>query len=68
MLAKKHRNRENLSRVKREAMTTLVDRGKSVKDKLDGLYKKRQEEMTKQHETVREQFQEHREKVRKNFR
>ncbi|XP_048526774.1 1-phosphatidylinositol 4,5-bisphosphate phosphodiesterase classes I and II isoform X2 [Dendroctonus ponderosae] len=64
MLSKKHRNRDTLNRVKREAMTAVLDRGVSVKDKLFGVYKKREEEMVKQHETVRIQFKEHREKER----
>ncbi|XP_066146775.1 1-phosphatidylinositol 4,5-bisphosphate phosphodiesterase classes I and II isoform X2 [Euwallacea fornicatus] len=64
MLSKKHRNREQLTRVKREAMTALLDRGQSVKDKLDGVYKKRQEEMVKQHEAVQLQLREYREKER----
>lgn len=64
LLSKQHRNREQLMRVKREAMNAVVDRGKSVKEKLDGLYKKRQEEMTKQQEAVQQQFREFRDKVR----
>ncbi|ERL91970.1 hypothetical protein D910_09293, partial [Dendroctonus ponderosae] len=67
MLSKKHRNRDTLNRVKREAMTAVLDRGVSVKDKLFGVYKKREEEMVKQHETVRIQFKEHREKVPGNI-
>lgn len=63
LLSKKHRNREQFTRVKREAVTAVVDRGVSEREKLGQLFETRKEELQQRHEAVREQFQEHREKV-----
>ncbi|XP_076273295.1 phospholipase C at 21C isoform X3 [Rhynchophorus ferrugineus] len=64
LLAKKHRNREQFTRVKREAVTAVVGRGVSEREKLENLFKNRKDELSKQHESVREQFEEHRKKAR----
>lgn len=64
LLAKKHRNREQFTRVKREAVTAVVDRGVSEREKLGQLFETKKEELQNRHETVREQFQEHREKAK----
>lgn len=64
-LAKKHRNREQFTRVKREAVTAVVGRGVSEREKLDQLFENRRDELLKQHEMVKEALSEHRAKVAK---
>ncbi|XP_030750745.1 1-phosphatidylinositol 4,5-bisphosphate phosphodiesterase classes I and II isoform X2 [Sitophilus oryzae] len=64
LLAKKHRNREQFTRVKREAVTAVVGRGVSEREKLENLFDTRKEELQRQHECVRDQLQEHREKAK----
>ncbi|XP_050313003.1 1-phosphatidylinositol 4,5-bisphosphate phosphodiesterase classes I and II isoform X2 [Anthonomus grandis grandis] len=67
MLAKKHRNREQFTRVKREAVTAVVDRGVSEREKLGQVFEARKDQLLKQHEAVREQFLEHKEKARQTL-
>lgn len=63
-LAKKHRNREQFTRVKREAVTAVVGRGVSEREKLGQLFENRREDLQRQHDVVRDLLIEHREKVR----
>ncbi|CAH1173596.1 unnamed protein product [Phaedon cochleariae] len=63
-LAKKHRNREQFTRVKHEAVTAVVGRGVSEREKLGQVFEKRKEELARQHEAVREMLAEHREKAK----
>ncbi|CAH0561313.1 unnamed protein product [Brassicogethes aeneus] len=63
-LAKKHRNREQFTRVKREAVTAVVGRGVSEREKLDQLFENRKEELLKQHEMVKEALTENRAKAK----
>ncbi|XP_049826197.1 1-phosphatidylinositol 4,5-bisphosphate phosphodiesterase classes I and II-like isoform X2 [Aethina tumida] len=63
-LAKKHRNREQFTRVKREAVTAVVGRGVSEREKLDQLFENRRDELLKQHEMVKEALSEHRAKAK----
>ncbi|XP_057656050.1 1-phosphatidylinositol 4,5-bisphosphate phosphodiesterase classes I and II [Diorhabda carinulata] len=63
-LAKKHRNREQFTRVKREAVTAVVGRGVSEREKLGQLFENRKEELQRQHEHVRELLTEQRDKAK----
>lgn len=62
-LAKKHRNRDQFTRVKREAVTAVVGRGVSERKKLGLLFENRKEELQRQHEQVKEMLMEQRDKV-----
>lgn len=62
-LAKKHRNREQFTRVKREAVTAVVGRGVSEREKLGEIFDNRREELQRQHESVRDALMEQRAKV-----
>ena len=62
-LAKKHRNREQFTQVKREAMSAVVGRGVSEREKLGQIFEHRREDLQRQHEAVRDALTEQREKV-----
>lgn len=62
-LAKKHRNREELGRVKREVAKGVVEKGVAERVKLGQNYELKREELQKQHESVRLALGEHRNKV-----
>lgn len=62
-LAKKHRNREQFTLVKREVAHAVVGRGVSEREKLEQIFENRREELQRQHEAVREALMEHRSKV-----
>lgn len=62
-LQKKHRNREQFTRVKREAVTAVVEKGVFEREKLAQIFKNRKEELQRQHECVRDALMEHRAKV-----
>ena len=66
-LAKKHRDRDELVRVKREVDRGVVDRGVTEREKLEQAYEHRKEELHRQHEAVRNAFGDHREKVSCRF-
>ncbi|KAG5867225.1 hypothetical protein JTB14_027094 [Gonioctena quinquepunctata] len=63
-LSKKHRNREQFTRVKREAVTAVVGRGVSEREKLGQLFENRKEELLRQHEHVKELLLEQRDKAK----
>nr|CAI5853820.1 unnamed protein product [Callosobruchus analis] len=63
-LAKKHRNREQFTRVKREAVTAVVGRGVSEREKLGQMFENKREELQRQHELVKELLVEQREKAK----
>ncbi|CAG9858633.1 unnamed protein product [Phyllotreta striolata] len=61
-LKEKHRNREQFTRVKREAVTAVVERGVSEREKLSQLYENRKEDLQRQHEHVKDLLLEQRDK------
>ncbi|RZC39107.1 1-phosphatidylinositol 4,5-bisphosphate phosphodiesterase classes I and II, partial [Asbolus verrucosus] len=61
-LAKKHRNREQFTRVKREAVTAVVGRGVSEREKLGQIFESRREDLQRQHEAVKDALAECRNK------
>ncbi|XP_072396815.1 1-phosphatidylinositol 4,5-bisphosphate phosphodiesterase classes I and II isoform X2 [Diabrotica undecimpunctata] len=63
-LAKKHRNREQFTRVKREAVTAVVGRGVSEREKLGQIFETRKDELQRQHEQVKELLTEQRDKAK----
>ncbi|KAJ8919539.1 hypothetical protein NQ315_002160 [Exocentrus adspersus] len=63
-LAKKHRNREQFTRVKREAVTAVVGRGVSEREKLGQLFENRREELQRQHDVVRDSLIEQKDKAK----
>lgn len=62
-LAKKHRDRDELVRVKREVATAVVDRGVSERERLGQAYENKRDELQKQHDAVRSALAESRAKV-----
>lgn len=62
-LAKKHRDRDELVRVKREVATAVVDRGVSERERLGQAYENKRDELLRQHEAVRNALAENRAKV-----
>lgn len=62
-LAKKHRDRDELVRVKKEVAKGVVEKGVAERVKLAQNYELRREELQKQHESVRLALGEHRNKV-----
>lgn len=63
-LAKKHRDRDELVRVKREVASNVVDRGVLEREKLDQAFQHRLADLEKQHEAVRNALADQRAKVR----
>ncbi|KYB27786.1 1-phosphatidylinositol 4,5-bisphosphate phosphodiesterase classes I and II-like Protein [Tribolium castaneum] len=63
-LAKKHRNREQFTRVKREAESAVVGRGVSEREKLGQIFESRREELQRQHEAVKDALAECRNKAK----
>lgn len=62
-LAKKHRDREALVRVKKEVAKGVVEKGVTERVKLAQNYELKREELQRQHECVRLALGEHRNKV-----
>lgn len=62
-LAKRHRDRDELVRVKREVASAVVDRGVSERERLGQCYEMRKDELLRQHELVRNVMAETRAKV-----
>lgn len=62
-LAKKHRDRDELVRVKREVATAVVDRGVSERERLGHAYENKRDELQRQHDAVRNALTESRAKV-----
>ncbi|KAK4886210.1 hypothetical protein RN001_002481 [Aquatica leii] len=63
-LAKKHRDRDELVRVKREVASAVVDRGVTERERLGQSFEMRKDELTKQHEAVRNALTEHKLKAK----
>ncbi|XP_031353442.1 1-phosphatidylinositol 4,5-bisphosphate phosphodiesterase classes I and II isoform X2 [Photinus pyralis] len=63
-LAKKHRDRDELVRVKREVASAVVDRGVTERERLGQTFEVRKEELTRQHEAVKNALVEHKQKAK----
>lgn len=63
-LEKKHRDRDELVRVKREVASNVVDRGVLEREKLNQAFQQRIGDLEKQHEAVRNALGDQRAKVR----
>ncbi|KAK5643289.1 hypothetical protein RI129_007134 [Pyrocoelia pectoralis] len=63
-LAKKHRDRDELVRVKREVASAVVDRGVTERERLGQTFEVRKEELTRQHEAVKNALTEHKQKAK----
>lgn len=66
-LAKKHRDRDELVRVKREVASAVVERGVAERVKLAENYEIKRDELQKQHEAVLLALSDHRTKVSSLF-
>lgn len=62
-LAKKHRNRDQFTRVKQEAASAVVCRGVSEREKLGQHFENRKDELQRQHDLVRDMLKDQRDKV-----
>lgn len=62
-LAKKHRDRDELVRVKREVASAVVDRGVTERERLGQAFEHKRDELQRQHEAVRNALAEQRAKV-----
>ncbi|XP_044748447.1 1-phosphatidylinositol 4,5-bisphosphate phosphodiesterase classes I and II isoform X2 [Coccinella septempunctata] len=63
-LARKHLNKEQFTRIKKEVVSAVVDRGVSEREKLTQQFNEKQDELTRQHECVKEALNEHRTKAK----
>lgn len=63
-LAKKHRDRDELVRVKREVASAVVDRGVTERERLGQTFELRKDELTRQHEAVKNALLEHKAKAK----
>lgn len=63
-LAKKHRDRDELVRVKREVASAVVDRGVTERERLLQTFEMRKDELLRQHEAVRNALAEHKAKAK----
>ncbi|KAF5308886.1 hypothetical protein FQR65_LT00586 [Abscondita terminalis] len=63
-LAKKHKDRDELVRVKREVASAVVDRGVTERERLGQTFEMRKEELTRQHEAIRNALAEHKLKAK----
>lgn len=62
-LTQKHRDRDELVRMKREVASSLVGRGVTERLRLAQAFEKRREELQRQHDQVKANLQDHRSKV-----
>lgn len=62
-LALKHKDKDELERMKREVASTVVEKGVAERVRLTSNYEKRKEELQKQHDAVRATLHEQKEKV-----
>ncbi|KAJ6643728.1 1-phosphatidylinositol 4,5-bisphosphate phosphodiesterase classes I and II, partial [Pseudolycoriella hygida] len=58
-LALKHKDRDELIRMKREVASSLVGRGVTERVRLTQAYEKKRDELQKQHDSVRAALLEH---------
>ncbi|KAF2905741.1 hypothetical protein ILUMI_00434 [Ignelater luminosus] len=63
-LAKKHRDRDELVRVKREVASAVVDRGVTERERLGQTFEMRKDELLRQHEAVKNALAEHKAKAK----
>ncbi|XP_065158334.1 1-phosphatidylinositol 4,5-bisphosphate phosphodiesterase classes I and II [Atheta coriaria] len=63
-LSKIHRDRDELVRVKREVNSAVVDRGVIERERLARLFEQKRDDITRQHEHVKNALQEHRTKAK----
>lgn len=63
-LAKVHKDRDELVRIKRELDSQMVDKGVHERIRLTEAYERRREHLTRQHERVRQQLTDHREQAK----
>lgn len=66
-LSKIHRDRDELVRVKREVNSAVVDRGVIERERLARLFEQKRDDITRQHEHVKNALQEHRTKVTNKY-
>ncbi|XP_031622948.1 1-phosphatidylinositol 4,5-bisphosphate phosphodiesterase classes I and II [Contarinia nasturtii] len=59
-----HRDRDELVRMKREVASSLVERGVAERVRLTQAYEKKKAELQKQHDTVKNQLNDHKEKAK----
>lgn len=62
-LARKHLNKEQFTRIKKEVVSAVVDRGVSEREKLTQQFLEKQDELTRQHEGVKDALNDYRSKV-----
>lgn len=62
-LAKKHRDRDELVRVKREVASAVVEKGVAERVRLAQSFESRRDELLRQHEAVRNALADHKAKV-----
>lgn len=62
-LAKIHKDKDEMVRIKREVASSIVEKGVSERVRLKEAYRKRQEELERQHSDVRARLEEERAKV-----
>lgn len=63
-LAKQHRDRDELVRMKREVASAMVEKGVHERVRLTELYNKKREELERQHNEIRTQLTNEKAKVR----
>ncbi|CAB3385464.1 Hypothetical predicted protein [Cloeon dipterum] len=63
-LAKIHKDKDELVRIKREVASSIVEKGVSERVRLKEAYRKRQEDLERQHADVRARFDEERSKIK----
>lgn len=63
-LAKVHKDKAELDRMKREVAKTTVEKGVNECTRLTEIYDKRRGELERQHEEIRQRLDEERNKVR----
>jgi phosphatidylinositol phospholipase C, beta len=63
-LAKIHKDKDEMVRIKREVASSIVEKGVSERVRLKEAYRKRQEELERQHSEARSRLEEERAKVK----
>ncbi|XP_045479172.1 1-phosphatidylinositol 4,5-bisphosphate phosphodiesterase classes I and II isoform X2 [Harmonia axyridis] len=63
-LARKHLNKEQFTRIKKEVESAVVNRGVSEREKLSQQFNEKQDDLTRQHENVKEAVNDYRSKAK----
>ncbi|RZF39598.1 hypothetical protein LSTR_LSTR001119 [Laodelphax striatellus] len=63
-LSKGHKDKDEVMRMKREVASTIVEKGVHERMRLTQIYEKKREELERQHQEVRNQFEEERSKAK----